>query len=170
MTLLNDRAGDGMKATLTEHQLRQLILERARQTEGCEGISGFGIYRVIEPGFPNWTMNVVRGVGGSDLAMLEAIVRDLSTQYDIQWPADEFDLTHGATVFAECDVPGKAERLFGATLLDAIRWARQQKSETRYSIWLHEPLKEPRPLLVEELDLLFKQVPYQPAGMQANGR
>ena len=159
MTLLSDRAGRGMKATLTEHQLRQLILERARQTEGCEGISSVGIYKLIEPGFPNWTINVVGGVGGPGAALVGAIARDLSAHYDIQWPAEEFDLTHGASVFAEGDEPGKAERLYGATLLDAIRWARSQQPETRYSVWLHEPGKEPRPLLVEELALLFKRVP-----------
>jgi hypothetical protein len=149
-----------MKKTATEQQMRQIILERARMLPECKDVASVGIYHVVEPGRPNWEISVVQNVPDSlGYLAISRNAQDLAAEYDVQWPAESFDLTVGATVFAEGAQPGVAEPVFGATLREAIHWARGQKPEVKYSVWFHEPGSAPRPLMLEELDWLFRKVP-----------
>ncbi len=149
---------------ITEHEMRQLILERARQEPECEGISGLGIYHVVEPGQLNWGISAVQNISGeAAFRVLRRIVRELAANYEIQWPAESFDLNAKATVIADVRENGVGEQILETTLLDAILWAKRQKPGFNYSIFLHEADEAPRPLLIEELQFLFQEVRSSPA-------
>ena len=150
-----------MKKTLTEQQLRTMILDRARQVPDCEDVRSIGFYHVIEPGMPNWSLNAV-GAGNSSFGTMAVIriAEELAAEYDVQWPATVFDKSTMATVFTDGADPGTATPLFQAGLENAVRWARLPKTPPAptYAIWIQEPGKPARWLLVEEMAWLFKQV------------
>jgi hypothetical protein len=145
---------------LTVQKMREMILERARQVPECMGISGLGIYQATEPGHPNWTISGLQNASGHGASTaIYRIARELAEEYEVQWPAESFDLTMKATVYADPREPLVAEPVLETTLAGAIVWARRQKPGLTYAIYIHEHNCTPRPLLQEELQFLFLQIP-----------
>jgi hypothetical protein len=75
-----------VEKSVSGRAMREILFEKFKHDERCKGVGRFGIYRLAEPGQPNWTVAFVGGHPGWEAnRAVDAIAAQVAAEYDVAW-------------------------------------------------------------------------------------